>query len=399
MSNELHQPSSLSIFSKVRSSFPARSLGACLLAAAMFASTAARGEDNGSWAGQTIMPRRAGTGIGQTFTGLLFRRQVYVAQLTDMVYTVLREQDAWLYVRHRGAEGWLAKEQAVLLDDAIDYFTQSIRANNQDAFALAHRGRAWKEEGELEKALSDLNEAIRLNPYTASWYSNRGMVYGALREYDNAIRDYDEAVRLDPADALTYNHRGIAYKGKKQYDQAIWNYGVAINLNPRSSDAYFNRGNAFKAKREYDGAVNDYSQAIRLDPNWADAYFNRANAHRARKAYVEAVRDLREVIRLDPKDADACSSLAWILATCPKETVRDGKRAVEYATKACDLTSWEASYFLATLAAAYAEIGDFEEALHWQKKALQSPQYETDEGDTARQRIKLFESRTPYREE
>jgi tetratricopeptide (TPR) repeat protein len=370
-----------------------------MLAGKLFLPAAALGQDRGTWAGQKIMTRRAGTMIVQTYAGLIFRRQVYVAELTDMVYTVQREQDGWLYVRHRGAEGWLAKEQAVLLDDAIDYFTQTIRANNQDAFALAHRGRAWKEEGELEKALHDLNDAIRLDPYTANWYSNRGMVYRALQEYDSAIHDYDEALRLDPGDALTFNNRGIAYKAKKQYDQAIWNYTAAMRLDPRLSDAYFNRGNAFKAKREYDQAISDYSQTIRLDPNWADAYFNRANAHRARKAYAEAVRDYREVIRLDPKDADACSSLAWVLATCPEEAVRDGKRAVEYATKACDLASWKASYFLATLAAAYAEAGDFEQAIHWQRKALQSPQYDRDEGDAARQRIKLFESHRPYREE
>jgi tetratricopeptide (TPR) repeat protein len=396
MSQLLHQPSSLSRIFKRKT---ARALAVCLLAVVMLPSTAACREDKGSWAGEKVMPRRAATGIGQTYTGLIFRRQVYVAELTDMVYTVLREQDGWIYVRHRGAEGWLAKEQAVLLDDAADYFTQAIRANSQDAFALAHRGRAWKEEGELEKALSDLNEAIRLNPYIGSWYSNRGLVYGALREYDNAIRDYDEAIRLDPANALAYNDRGRAYKAKKQYDQAIWNYSVAIRFDPRLSDAYFNRGNALKAKKEYDWAINDYSQAIRLDPSSADAYFNRANAHRARKAYAEAVRDFREVIRLDPKDSDAFSSLAWVLATCPEDRVRDGKRAIEYAAKACDLSSWKESYFLATLAAAYAETGDFEEAIRWQKKALQSPEYEKDEGDSARQRIRLFESRKSYRED
>jgi tetratricopeptide (TPR) repeat protein len=195
MCDELQQSSSLSVIvqrrAKGQSPLSARALGAFLLAAFVLPSTAACGADNGSWAGEKIMPKRAGTAIGQTSAGLFFRRQVYVAELTDMVYTVLREQDGWIYIRHRGAEGWLAKEQAVLLDDAVDYFTQALHANGQDAFALAHRGRAWKEEGELEKALSDLNEALRLNPYAASWYSNRGLVYGALREYDNAIRDYD----------------------------------------------------------------------------------------------------------------------------------------------------------------------------------------------------------------
>ena len=382
-----------------QSAFSRRAAAALMLVGMLGLSAAAFGEDNSSWAGQRIMPKRAGTMIGHASVGLIFTRQVHVAELTDMVYTVLREQDGWLYVRHRGAEGWLAKEQAVLLEDAVNYFAQAIRSNNQDAFALAHRGRAYKEEGELEKALSDLNEAIRLVPYSAPCYSTRGMVYRALQEYDNAIRDYDEALRLDPGDASTHNQRGVAYKARKQYDQAISNYNVALRLDPRLTDAYFNRGNAFKAKKDYDQAVGDYSQAIRLDPNWADAYFNRANAQRARKAYAEAVRDYREVVRLDPKDADAYDSLAWLLATCPEERIRDGKKAVEYATKACDLTSWKSSYFLATVAAAYAEDGDFEQAIHWQKKALQSSQYEREEGEAARQRLKLFESRRPYRDE
>jgi tetratricopeptide (TPR) repeat protein len=384
---------------KGQSLFSSRAAAALMLVGTLCLPAAALGDDNNSWTGQRIMPKRAGTMIGHASVGLIFTRQVHVAELTDMVYTVLREQDGWLYVRHRGAEGWLAKDQAVLVEDAVDFFTQAIRTNTQDAFALAHRGRAYKEEGELEKALSDLNEAIRLVPYSAPCYNNRGTVYRALQEYDNAIRDYDEAIRLDPSDAQAYNNRGVTYKAKKQYDQAIVNYNAAIRIDPRLSDAYFNRGNAFKAKKDYDQAVSDYSQAIRLDPNWTDAYFNRANAQRVRKAYAEAARDYREVIRLDPKDADAYDGLAWLLATCPEEKIRDGKKAVEYATKACDLTSGKTPYFLATVAAAYAEDGDFEEAIRWQTKALQSSQYEREEGEAARQRLKLFESLRPYREE
>jgi tetratricopeptide (TPR) repeat protein len=352
--------------------------------------------DDGSWAGQRIMTTRAGTLIGY---GDWFGRASYVAELTDMVYTVQRDQDGWLYVRHRGIEGWLPKEQAIPLDDAIAYFSQRLRFNDQDVVALAHRGRAWSEDGELERALKDLNEAIRLEPYNSIWLRNRGMVYDELRQYDSAIRDYSEAIRLNPRDALVYNDRGLAYKAKKDYDLAIRDYSLAIRLDPRLSDVYFNRGNAYRAKKEHDQAVRDYTEAIRLDPQWSDAYFNRANSFKAQRAYREAASDYREVIRLDPKDADAYSSLAWLLATCPERTVRDGKKAVEHATKACELTSWKASYFLAILAASYAEIGDFEQAIKWQKRALESPQYEREEGDEARQRIKLFENRKPYREE
>ena len=394
MSIELYEPS---IFASLfRSPLRFRALAAIMLVSPLFLPPSALADDNASWAGERVMTRTAGVRIGHTDD---FGRHVFVAELTDVVYTVLGEQDGWLQVRHRGIEDWFQKAQAVLLDDAIAYFSQRLRANNRDAFALAHRGRAWKEEGELERALEDLNAAIRLDPYASAWLRNRGMVYKELQELDRAIRDFGEAIRFDPQDALSYNNRGIAYKVKNEYDKAISDYSEAIRLDPQWSAAYFNRGNAQKAKREYDKAVKDYSEAIRLDPQWSDAYFNRANAHKARKAYDQAARDYAEVIRLDPEDADAYSSLAWLLATCPEGRVRDGRRAVEYATRACELTSWEASYFLAALGAAYAEVGKFDEAIKWQERALESRQYDREEGEAARHRLKLFEDRKPYRED
>src|SRR5262249_60860197 len=110
-----------------------------------------------------------------------------------------------------------------------------------------------------------------------------------------------------------------------------------------------------------------------LPPTWSDAYFTRPKARRAKKDYAWAVTDFREAIRLDPKDADALSGLAWLLSTCPETSVRDGKKAVEHATRACELTSWDAPYFLAALGAAWAEPGAFDEATKWQKRAPRPP--------------------------
>jgi tetratricopeptide (TPR) repeat protein len=357
--------------------------------------------DEDSWVGRKVMTKEAGIWIGHT--GSLLRgfvqRQVYDAELTDLIYTVLKEQDGWLSVRHRGTQGWFPKEKAVLVKDALSYFDEKVHANDRDAFALARRGQAWKEQGKYEKALADFNEAIRLDPDRAAYLSARGTVYDRLDEFDRAIGDYNESLRRDPADAQTYCCRGRAYRAKKNDDQAINDYNQAVRLDPQLADAYFHRGNAYKARKEYTQAVRDYGEAIRLDPNWPDPYFNRANARRANKEYDQAVSDYREVVRLDPDDADALSNLAWLLATCPDPKVRDGKKAVDYATKACDLTSWKAAYFLSTLAVACAEAGEFEQAVKWQKHALESSQYERSEGKEARQRLALFEDKRPYREE
>ena len=99
---------------------------------------------------------------------------------------------------------------------------------------------------------------------------------------------------------------------------------------------------------------------------------------------------------LPPADPAIYSARAWILATSPRAEHRNGKQAVADATKACELTNWRSANFLETLAAAYAETEDFEQAIKWQETALRMS---TPAGRAAREaRLKLFVSGKPYHE-
>jgi tetratricopeptide (TPR) repeat protein len=182
------------------------------------------------------------------------------------------------------------------------------------------------------------------------------------------------------------------------FDQAIDFYTSEIRANPGSASAYVGRGIIWGDRREYDIAIADFNEAIRLDPKDAVAYNNRGLAWKNKQEYDKAIVDYDKAIRLDPKFAWAYNNRAWLWATCPDAEYRDGPRAVESATRACELTDWKEAYYLGTRAAADAEAGDFDSAVRWQEKALALYRGEEDRRKGS-ERLALYRQKRPYHEE
>jgi len=88
-----------------------------------------------------------------------------------------------------------------------------------------------------------------------------------------------------------------------------------------------------------------------------------------------------------------------LLATCPDDKIRDAKRAVEYATTACERTVWKDPLHLDILASAYAEAGQFEEAVRYQTRALDDPTLNVDHRPAATQRLQLYLQKKPFRDQ
>jgi tetratricopeptide (TPR) repeat protein len=147
-----------------------------------------------------------------------------------------------------------------------------------------------------------------------------------------------------------------------------------------------------------DKALADYNIALVRDPKLADVYVARANLFIGKKSYQQAVRDLETAIQMNTKKPErALNSLAWLRATCPEAEIRNGKEAVELALKACELSQWNDWNIIDTLAAAYAEQGDFDRAIQYQKQVLEMGKFAKD-NDKIRQHLALYEQHTPYRQ-
>src|SRR5438270_144650 len=129
----------------------------------------------------------------------------------------------------------------------------------------------------------------------------------------------------------------------------------------------------------------------------ATAFTNRGLVESRLGRWQQAIADYDQALQLQPKLAAAHNNLAWLLATCPVDALRDGQVALEHATWACKATGWTVPNFLGTLAAAYAEVGDFGRALHWHQRALADPGYRQTYGDEAEARLRLYEQGVPCR--
>ncbi|HEY5314154.1 MAG TPA: tetratricopeptide repeat protein, partial [Pirellulales bacterium] len=187
----------------------------------------------------------------------------------------------------------------------------------------------------------------------------------------------------------------IAAADVVRLDQAVDHFTARIRSHPADVAAYTSRGIAWRALGQYQRAIDDQNEAIRLDPKSAAAYANRGNAYAHLGRHDLAIPDYELAIRLDPELLAAHNNLAWSLATRPEREFRDAVLAVSSATKACQLTRWANPECLDTLAAAYAEAGDFEQATRWENQAiaLSAPP-----GNAAFQaRLALYQTKRPYR--
>ncbi len=228
------------------------------------------------------------------------------------------------------------------------------------------KGVAAFRNGDDATALLAFNRAILLDSNNANAYANRGIIFVHQGENAKALADYNKAIELDPYNSIAYGNRGVYYGQERNYELALQDLNKSMELNSSDPAIYYDRALAFHGLRQYARALIDLDRAMGSDPK------NNVNV------YNEA---------------------AWILATAPQDDVRNGKKAVAFATQACETSNWHFYGAIDTLAAAYAEVGDFDNALKWENKYLESPNQSADDIAQAKSRLILYQSRQPFRDQ
>lgn len=332
-------------------------------------------------------------------------KKILFAALLILSLMVCATSPSWAGALEDAIAGFVAAQEGNY-DKAIKLFTKAIESGELSREDLSktyyNRGDSWRKKGDYDKAIADLNKASESGALSredlSKTYCNRGLAWYNKGDLDKAVADYTKAIELDPKYTRAYFNRGLARGNKGDLNKAIADYTKAIEIDPNYAKAYYNRGLVWMEKGDDDRAITDFTKVIEINPDYAATYYNRGKTWRKKGDNGKAVADFTTAIEINPKFAEVYNDLAWLMATCPAGTYRDGTRAVELAEKAVTLI--DATGCLDTLAAAYAEAGRFQDAITTQEKAITKLKQEGETKDLPEfeERLSSYKAGKPWRE-
>ncbi len=281
---------------------------------------------------------------------------------------------------------------------AVDDYTQVLTLDPKNTMALLGRSFCYAGLSDFLHADADMATAASVMPAgSIDLFTAESSIYTQEKKFPKAVAALTQAIALAPKRVDLWISRGDSYAQENQYDAAYGDYTQAIILQPDSADAYFSRAILLNQQHRTEEAMSDISQAILLNPEFAAAFDVRAELEGKLGNQQANLADLKTALKLEPKSAGTLNNMAWFLAICPDPTKRNGAEAVKDATQACTLSEWKDGASVDTLAAAYAEVGRFDEAVATQQKAITLSKG-TDDIPEMNRRLELYQGKKPYHE-
>lgn len=255
--------------------------------------------------------------------------------------------------------------------------------------------------GQTSEAVALFSDIAKDRPADAIARLNHGVALLAGGKVREAATELAEAVRLDPDLGVAYNKLGICHARAGDTEQAVRMFQKAATYAKSRAEAYYNLGVTDEKAERLESAIQKYRAAIETDPANSAAITAKVRLLLRLNQTMDAVRVLRAGAANCPNDLSILNTLADILATDPRDEIRDGPAAVAYAERASQLTGAQHPGLLATLAAAYAEAGQFEHAVATGERAIAiaRSQGQADLADLLESHIRLYRSKSPVRKQ
>ena len=285
-------------------------------------------------------------------------------------------------------------------EEAAAHFNRAIELSPDYAEAHFNLANLLAKNGKLEEARRHYERAMQIRPGFVDAQAGFGHVLLQQGKVKDAELAFRRVVELDSGHSEAQNQLGLVLLKQGRRSDAIEHFEAALKASPRFSEAHYNFGNLLLAEGKLNEAARHYEAALNANGDYPEAHYQLAMLLLSTRQAAAAISHLREAVRLRPDWREAINNLSWLLATHADPKLRNGQEAVVLATKAKRLTNGEKFEPLDTLAAAYAEAGQYSNAVVAAQSALQmaskiSPQA----AEEIRGRLRLYEAGQPFRED
>ena len=286
--------------------------------------------------------------------------------------------------------------QSDKFDDAIAVVDGIIKVRPKNSAGYELKAELYLTAEKFDEAIEQLNKAIEINPKSVSGLLTRARLLIIKGETEDAKKDIGRVQQLQPNSPQALLLLSAVYEQEEKYGDAARLLEQLLEFNPANTQLRMQLAMNYSMGDFHDAAIDEFSKVIRQDPkNWL-AKYSRADTYLNVGKHKEAIADYEAALEINREYDNLLNNLAWVLSTSPVDDVRDGKRAVELALKACEVSNYEKPHILSTLAAAYAESGDFKNAVKWAKKAVEIGREDIQE--QLEHELKSYSKKKPWRE-
>ena len=246
------------------------------------------------------------------------------------------------------------------------YLARALEIEPESPAVHLALGKAWLMAGDWSRAHQYLKRAITLDPTSDQAYFQLGLILQNKKELPGAEAMMLKALSYQPDNANVLNNLGVIRLEQGRYAEASMSFEKALDIYPEHINARYNLGMSLWASGNSKAAVAQYRRVLEMKPDWRMA----------------------------------ANTLAWVLATDMDQDVRNGDAAVNWAQAAVQGKHRNDPQYLDTLAAAYAETGQFDRAVRIIRQALSVAEDSGDKGlrESIAGRLRLYQSGKPFRE-
>jgi len=315
-------------------------------------------------------------------------------------------------------------------EKAAEDFRRVLELDGDDVLAMSALAEALAQQDQFDQAIEIANQAVEKQPNASAGYELRARIHIMKNDVEAGKKDLDKALQVNPKSESALLLRANVALAENRLDQANEDLDALQQINPSSPQLYLLRAGLLEQQEDYYRAAKlleallqflpadkqmrirvamDYSMAeefesaikhinIAIDRNKEDwlGFYSRADIYLSMGEHAKAVADYQEAYKYNQTHDNLLNNWAWTLATSDNAEVRDGKKSVELALKACEVSEYKKPHILSTLAAAYAESGDFDSAKKWAKKAVEIGR--EDIQDHLEKELKSYRDGKPWRE-